>query len=256
VGEVPEIVTSNSTGHSRAVSPIGISVSPSVGSESSPNTDFLPGSSQASLVASQYQTKAARRRSFLPIDVPLTVSTLPALIPPTVPEASLIEEESSEPQSDLLESERLARAKRTLFAYLQDMMDLNALAAHSQFPNIAPSTVSPSEHWVTDGTRSRRATVSENGPARLTSESSFSTGSSGPGTPSTPLNSMGSSFGARESESGTNSARTSMFTTDSDPPVEERKIKDDKNKRARVIREIVEYVFFSEALLIISDGNW
>jgi Leucine-rich repeat (LRR) protein len=240
LGDVPEIITSQSAGNSRAVSPMNPSPSPLSTSEMG---EVIADVSQLSSAAGQGTSRSLRRRSFLPIDTQPSTLALPSLATPTVPEVSPAEEESGyegEINSEMQENERVSRAKRTLFAYLQDMLDLNPMAVHSNISNLACSTASPSDQWSPEGARSRRPTLSENNPGRLASESSFTTNSSGTGTPSTPVNS-GGSFSVKDTESGTSSARTSMFTSDSgDHQMEERKVKDDKAKRARVVREIVE----------------
>jgi len=120
------------------------------------------------------------------------------------------------------------RALRSVMAYLKDMNDLGA----TQQPN--PMSMYGGEDGQYLSVRSRRPTVVE--PQReLSMVSSGSTG--------TLLSmSMSDSTGhlrSSDSRSGTSSQTLSVATSDSSGSQEERKFKDDKGKRAMVIREIV-----------------
>lgn len=125
--------------------------------------------------------------------------------------------------------EASARGLRAVMAYLKDMNDLNQSSA----PAPATYPVSTSEEGIGLGPRSRRPTVVESG--RGASDSAITqvqrTGSFG------QLRPMESMAGVRNS----NPMQTlSTATTDSSGSGEERKYKDDRAKRAMVVREIVE----------------
>jgi hypothetical protein len=109
-------------------------------------------------------------------------------------------------------------------AYLKDMNDLS----HAQQSN--PLSMYGTSSDETAHPRSRRPTVVEPREGSM--------GSSGGSTTecSTQLRSAESIAGMR---SGTSSQTLSVVTTDSSGSQEERKFKDDKGKRAMVIREIV-----------------
>jgi hypothetical protein len=125
--------------------------------------------------------------------------------------------------------EAYMRALRSVMAYLRDMNDLGV----SQ-QNNTTSMFNGSEDVAT--ARPRRATVVDRDVSLALS-----------GT--TVVASLESASHLRSSDSigrkrsGTNSQTLSVATTDSSSSVEERKFKDDKGKRAMVIREIVLYVF-------------
>jgi hypothetical protein len=115
--------------------------------------------------------------------------------------------------------EAYMRALRSVMAYLKDMNDL----AQSQQPN--PVSIYGDESIA--GARSRRPTVVD----REVSMASSSSGSD----PS-HLRSSESMMGLR---SGTSSQTLSVATTDSSSSMDERKYKDDKGKRSKIIQEIV-----------------
>lgn len=135
--------------------------------------------------------------------------------------------------------ETRTRALRSVMAYLRDMHDLGL----TQTPNTM-SVYGGSLEAPANGARSRRPTVVENG--RIPSESSIGSISAtmtSRSDLSSHLRSMESRMGLRSSSAQTNSVAT-VATTDSSGSGsgEERKFKDDKGKRARILREIVEYV--------------
>ncbi|THH02888.1 hypothetical protein EW026_g34 [Hermanssonia centrifuga] len=198
--------------------------------------------------------RSTKRRSFLPIDM------APIPIPPrspfvqgltatngsedgddfnrTIP--SRIHTESME-QIQRREEEKAretrTRALRSVMAYLRDMHDLGL----TQTPNTM-SVYGGSLEAPANGARSRRPTVVENG--RIPSESSIGSISAtltSRSDLSSHLRSMESRMGLRSSSAQTNSVAT-VATTDSSGSGsgEERKFKDDKGKRARILREIVE----------------
>jgi hypothetical protein len=116
------------------------------------------------------------------------------------------------------------RALRSVMAYLKDMNDLSQVQQSNSL-SMYGSTSDEVPH-----PRSRRPTMVE------PRESSM--GSSGGSTTdcSTQLRSAESIAGMR---SGSSSQTLSVATTDSSGSQEERKFKDDKCKRAMIIREIV-----------------
>ncbi|RXW18238.1 hypothetical protein EST38_g7620 [Candolleomyces aberdarensis] len=115
--------------------------------------------------------------------------------------------------------EAYMRALRSVMAYLKDMNDL----AQSQQPN--PVSIYGDESIA--GARSRRPTVVDREVSMV---------SSGSGSDSTHLRSAESMMGLR---SGTSSQTLSVATTDSSSSMDERKYKDDKGKRSKIIQEIV-----------------
>jgi len=109
-------------------------------------------------------------------------------------------------------------------AYLKDMNDLN------QTQTTSLSSYGSSDENGGGASRSRRPTIVDRG----VSDGSISrSGSSG------QLRSMEAMAGLRD---GNPTQTMSVATTDSSGSGEERKFKDDKSKRAMVVREIVEYV--------------
>ena len=193
--------------------------------------------------------RTAKRRSFLPIDAPGQISL-------SIPENSkfvsgvVISHDGEEQPLNGTDSTRGSRAMPTLsvdveqirrkeeerardaymralrsvMAYLKDMNDL------SQAQQSNPLSMYGSSSDEVPHPRSRRPTMVD------TRESSM--GSSGGSTTdcSTQLRSAESIAGMR---SGSSSQTLSVATTDSTGSQDERKFKDDRSKRAMVIREIV-----------------
>ncbi|KAJ6601233.1 hypothetical protein DFH09DRAFT_900867, partial [Mycena vulgaris] len=187
-------------------------------------------------------TRTTKRRSFLPIDTPLSL-----IIP--IPEAATFvpgvtatsdtdgPDGRGETPSPVVESymrreeerarEAYQRALRSVMAYLKDMNDLglsqqaNAMGMYGAGGD--ESLVSRSRRPTGTGL-DREVSVSSNGSSTLSSLDS--TGQ---------LRSMDSLTGLRGSSTQTNS----VATTDSSGSGDERKFKDDKGKRAGVVREIV-----------------
>ncbi|KZT43792.1 hypothetical protein SISSUDRAFT_1039690 [Sistotremastrum suecicum HHB10207 ss-3] len=156
--------------------------------------------------------------------------------------------------------ERTTRALRSIMAYLRDMSDLGVAPASSN-PTLSNSALStpglsgtptsshsndPSSSPESTG-RMRRPNWVDFGPSRMNLDMTMSTislsGTSTPGS-SVPLRASDSSASLRDPTSGTSSNTISMFTNDSGSSGgighEERKHKDDKGRRAKIIREIVE----------------
>ena len=116
------------------------------------------------------------------------------------------------------------RALRSVMAYLRDMNDL----AMSQQNHTVSMYGNPDDI----GARSRRGTIAEREVSIALSGSTVVASMESP----THLRSQESIGRTR---SGTSSQTLSVATSDSNSSAEERKFKDDKGKRAMVIREIV-----------------
>ncbi|KAG6911817.1 hypothetical protein DXG01_000064 [Tephrocybe rancida] len=187
--------------------------------------------------------RAARRRSFLPIDAPgslsLNISTQDSS--PFVSALSAINGDDDEqrvatPIGDSeqylhREEERAReaymRALRSVMAYLKDMNDLGL----SQQANPLSMYGAAAEDSM--ATRSRRPTMVD-GQREVSMALSGSTGSSDS---NGQLRSIEAIAGLR---SGSSTQTLSVATTDSNgSSSEERKFKDDKGKRAMIVREIV-----------------
>lgn len=212
------------------------------------NTTPPPSSASGSLLAPPMSPapRAAKRRSFLPIDGS-TVSSL--MIPsPTsfvsgttlVGEAEKITEPNTTPslaatpigvsqfairREEERAKEAYTRALRSVMAYLRDMNDLclsqaNPLSVYGHVGDEPPPVI-----------RSRRPTVIDRTQSEPSPAISRAASISG------QLRSPESIAGLR---SGTASQTVSIATTDSSGSCEERKYKDDKGKRALIVREIVE----------------
>lgn len=198
----------------------------------------LPSSSNLLAPSSSPTPRAAKRRSFLPIDTPLPLNIpMPSAFISGLTASNEDDDDSKKSLSPVIdtaehcrrEEEKLreasTRALRSVMAYLKDMNDLN------QTQN--PSTGiygSPIDEGSSSVPRSRRPTIVD----RNVSDGSISrSGSSG------QLRSEESIAGLRN---GSTAQTMSVATTDSNGSGEERKFKDDKAKRAMVVREIVEYV--------------
>ncbi|RDX55929.1 hypothetical protein OH76DRAFT_1337621 [Lentinus brumalis] len=197
-------------------------------------------------------SRATKRRSFLPIDVsPIPIPNASQFVPGVTATNSAEEAEELAPAApspvavDTYDEirrreedrarEARTRALRSVMAYLRDMHDLGQSQSQTLSLYGGPPLEIPQ-------TRSRRPTMVDNG--RLPSEMSVSSVGSA-GSSSSRLESVN----LRSTEGRVNISRTgsttqvnSVATTDStgSGSGEERKHKDDKAKRARVIREIVE----------------
>lgn len=212
----------------------------------------IPNStSSSSLLAVTPTPRATKRRSFLPIDMsPIPIPAASGFVggvtvadgvedeveegagsaqsPPPVPKDTM---EQLQHREEERQREARMRALRSVMAYLRDMHDLSL--SQGPLPPIPPDP---------PGVRSRRPTVVENGRV-------ISDGSSIPSmmsTPSLPSSRPDSSAGLRSVDSriglrsGYTTQTNSVATTDSSGSGEERKYKDDRAKRSRIIREIVE----------------
>lgn len=190
--------------------------------------------------------RTAKRRSFLPIDAP---GSLPLNIPipdssPFVPgltalndggdvdgrgtTPSPVDSEQYLRREEERAKEAYMRALRSVMAYLKDMNDLG-LSQHSN--PISMYGAATDDALIT---RSRRPTIVD-GPREVSMALSGSTAVSLSDSAG-QLRSMESMAGLR---SGGSTQTLSVATTDSNGSSEERKFKDDKGKRAMVVREIV-----------------
>ena len=209
----------------------------------SANTPSPVSSNPGKSLAPAPSPRASKRRSFLPIDGSAVLSLVIPSPTQSIREASATDTlgELNEPETGLRpnsavdaddfvarrEEERAresyTRALRSIMAYLKDMNDLSL----SQGTTLSMYGGSPEDSLSIP--RSRRPTVVE----RANSESTISRAASISG----QLRSPEAMAGLR---SGTTSQTVSVATTDSSGSSEERKYKDDKGKRALVVREIVE----------------
>ncbi|KAI6133216.1 hypothetical protein EDD16DRAFT_11590 [Pisolithus croceorrhizus] len=241
--------TTGSLGPMPTSTPI-VALSPAQEEEPAPvsSTPLPPPSAPGGLLvpSTPPASRAAKRRSFLPIDG----STVPSLMIPS-PTSSVTGptfvrevEKNTEPNNapspapastganqfvirreEERAKEAYTRALRSVMAYLRDMNDLslsqsNPLSVYGQVGDEPLPVI-----------RSRRPTVIDR------SQSEPSPAISRAASISDQLRSPESIAGLR---SGTASQTASVATTDSSGSFEERKYKDDKSKRARIIREIVE----------------
>ncbi|KAI6134009.1 hypothetical protein EV401DRAFT_1437150 [Pisolithus croceorrhizus] len=227
-----------------------VALSPAQEEEPAPvsSTPLPPPSASGGLLvpSTPPASRAAKRRSFLPIDG----STVPSLTIPS-PTSSVTGptfvrevEKNTEPNNapspapgstgasqfvirreEERAKEAYTRALRSVMAYLRDMNDLslsqgNPLSVYGQVGDELLPVI-----------RSRRPTVIDR------SQSEPSPAISRAASISDQLRSPESIAGLR---SGTASQTVSIATTDSSGSFEERKYKDDKGKRVLVVREIVE----------------
>ncbi|GLB36339.1 putative rhoGEF domain containing protein [Lyophyllum shimeji] len=243
----------STTGILDSLNPQLSSLSSSHDVERKPSGDMLtvlsstPTSPKSSnlLIPPSLQPRTAKRRSFLPIEAPGALS-LNIPIPessPFVPGLTALNggEESGQrvaTPSSVVDSEQhlrreeerareaYMRALRSVMAYLKDMNDLGL----SQQSNPLSMYGAAADDVV--NARSRRPTMVE-GQREVSvalSGSAASSDSTG------QLRSMESIAGLR---SGSSAQTLSVATTDSTGSSEERKFKDDKGKRAMIVREIV-----------------
>ncbi|TFK40977.1 hypothetical protein BDQ12DRAFT_600147 [Crucibulum laeve] len=204
----------------------------------------VPPRSSSLLAPPSPLPRSAKRRSFLPVEAPGAL-TLSIPIPETssfVPGLTATNEDDAEVRaatpSPAVDSEQYLhreeerardaymRALRSVMAYLKDMNDL----ALSQSVNPLSMYGVAADEVLT---RSRRPTIVE---AQREVSLALSNTTSISSDISAQLRPSDSILGLR---SGTASQTISIATTDSNGSSEERKFKDDKGKRAMVVREIV-----------------
>lgn len=220
---------------------------------SSISTPIATNPPSSSLSVPPSTSRAAKRRSFLPLDGPPSLNIpIPTTSPffteelitpleeteeeqvkaaaeqrPVVSEVterlSTAEPESVNTQTQQQHSQ--ARALRSVMAYLRDMSDLTVsnTAVVGNMPSAMPSSANLA-NTSPDGAdgRTRRPTIAEGG--RTASD-------------------FGSPLSSHTDESRMNTM--SVVTTDSNGSLkgeEDRKYKEDKSRRVKIIREIVQYV--------------
>ncbi|KAF5377687.1 hypothetical protein D9615_005237 [Tricholomella constricta] len=190
--------------------------------------------------------RTAKRRSFLPIDAPGTLSLnipipdsspfVPGLTalnggddadPRVTTPSPVADNEQYLRREEERAREAYMRALRSVMAYLKDMNDLGL----SQQTNPLSMYGAGTDDAVTP--RSRRPTMIDGQQREVSVALSGSTTSSDS---NLQLRSMESMAGLR---SGNSAQTLSVATTDSTGSSEERKFKDDKGKRAMIVREIV-----------------
>ncbi|GJJ09745.1 hypothetical protein Clacol_003969 [Clathrus columnatus] len=190
-------------------------------------------------------SRAAKRRSFLPLDGPPSLNIPIPTTSPFFPEGLIAPIESEEEQPKLvIEQEHKilsvqkndvqtaqhneARILRGVMAYLRDMADLSVpTAVAGSIPSAMPSSanLATASTESADG-RARRPTIAESG--RVVSEGSFASSSSGP-----------SPSSQHPDDHRINT--TTADTNGSSKGEEERsKYKEDKLRRVKIIKEIVE----------------
>ena len=201
----------------------------------------------SSLVPPPLLQSRSKRRSFLPVDAPGVMSL-------SIPENSafvtgvVLSQEGETPENPLVspspvldheqyirrEEDRArdvyTRALRSVMAYLKDMNDLGTIQQSNSPLSMYGSPTTPDDYPTL---RSRRPTIVE--PSRelsMTSSASMVSDMSGQLRPSESITGL---------RSGTSSQTLSVVTTDSCSS-DERKFKDDKGKRVKVIQEIVKWV--------------
>ncbi|KAJ7130078.1 hypothetical protein C8R43DRAFT_670583 [Mycena crocata] len=194
------------------------------------------------LLAPPPTARTTKRRSFLPIDTPLTLNIpIPeaaAFVPGVTatsdtdgpegrPDAASPVGESYIRREEERAREAYQRALRSVMAYLKDMNDLGLsqqAAAMGMYGANGDEAVVPRSRRPTGAALDREVSVSSNGSSTMSLDS---TGQ---------LRSMDSLTGLR---GGSSTQTNSVATTDSSGSGDERKFKDDKGKRAMVVREIV-----------------
>ncbi|KAJ7783474.1 hypothetical protein DFH07DRAFT_995611 [Mycena maculata] len=203
------------------------------------------GPSTNNLLVPPPTTRTAKRRSFLPLDTPLSLNipipAAAAFVPGVTatgdtdgPDGVCAETPSPVVESYLRREEERAReayqrALRSVMAYLKDMNDLGlsqqagAIGLYGAGGDEA--LVARSRRPTGTSGLDREVSVSSNGSSTMSSLDS--TGQ---------LRSMESLSGLR---GGSSTQTNSVATTDSSGSGDERKFKDDKGKRAMVVREIV-----------------
>lgn len=247
--KIPQIdMRFSTTGILEALSPsLSIPRSPPR-TERQPAKDVLqpPPASTTLLAPPLAPPRSSKRRSFLPVDAPGNLSiSIPPEPSPYLPALDAVKDRreleipnvaTPSPSPDTSKylhrdeertREAYTRALRSVMAYLKDMNDLGL----SQQSN--PMSIYGAATDEVLSPRSRRPTMVD-GQQR---EVSTALGSSPTSSELTgQLRSMDSIAGLR---SGSSTQTLSVVTTDSNGSLDERKFKDDKGKRAMIVREIV-----------------
>ena len=206
-------------------------------------------SSSSSLVPPLLHSRS-KRRSFLPVESPGVMSL-------SIPENStfvtgiVLSQEGENPEnrlatpSPVLDHEQYirreedrardayTRALRSVMAYLKDMNDLGTVQQANPL-SIYGSSTAPDDYPTL---RSRRPTIVEN-----SRESSMTSGGSTTMVSSDMSGQLRSSESITGLRSGSSSQTLSVVTSDSSGSSDERKFKDDKGKRVKIIQEILKWV--------------
>ena len=213
--------------------------------EKKKSTDVINIPSPGLLTPPAPSPKATKRRSFLPLETPpslnipipnpsafvsgVTASNGPDDLDDTKQSPSPVSEppEQNARRDEERTQESYMRALRSVMAYLKDMNDLglsqqpNSMSMYGASTDDAP--IARSRRPTESG---REASMAISNPITLSSAD-----------PSEHLRPMESITSLRN---GTSNHTLSVATTDSNGSSDERKFKDDKGKRAMVVREIVE----------------
>ncbi|KAH7915350.1 hypothetical protein BJ138DRAFT_1141928 [Hygrophoropsis aurantiaca] len=229
-----------------------LALSPPVQEEETvPEESNLPISPppSASLLVPSPLPRSAKRRSFLPVDgsfagnisIPSPTGFMYGVsVTDEVEDVDELRQRTPSPipiidtsgyairREEERARESYTRALRSVMAYLKDMNDLGLSQGNTT--SMYGSSV---DEVASTGLRSRRPTVVENRANSESSVLSLSRAASVSG----QLRSPDAMAGLR---SGNPSQTISVATTDSSGSSEERKYKDDKGKRALIVREIVE----------------
>lgn len=197
-------------------------------------------------------SRSSKRRSFLPVDVsPIPIPAASAFMPAVqatngsddvdeqnraTPSPVVPDFEQQQKREEEKAKEARTRALRSVMAYLKDMHDLG-LTQTTTLSVYGGGLEAPGV------VRSRRPTVVEMGriPSEGSTLSIISTAASSR-TDISQLRSIESRMGMRSGTTTQTNSVATIATTDSGGSGggEERKYKDDKGKRVRVVREIVE----------------
>lgn len=215
-----------------------------------------------SYATSPTTSRAAKRRSFLPLDGPPSLNIpIPTTSPFFAEELIAPLEETEEGQSKAIaepgptpaaqplstqieviqmQQHNQARVLRGVMAYLRDLADLSVVNATAvgSIPSAMPSTVNlTSASASTDGTdnRPRRPTIAENG--RVISDASTS--------------SALSSSHSEDPRINTSSTVTTDSSGSGKGEEDRSKYKEDKSRRVKIIKEIVELVFLCLFFLVL-----
>jgi hypothetical protein len=226
--------------------PIGSSSTPSPGPSVSMDTTSATASDTL-LVPSAPTSRSNKRRSFLPIDsglnlnipIPDNSKFIPSVAATNdledVDERVATPSPTTEAEQYLRREEERAReaymrALRSVMAYLKDMNDLSL--SHQQMNPLSIYGQVPDEVVG----RPRRPTTVADSLREVSIALSGTTIAHSSGEGSNQLRPAEAIAGLR---SGTSSQTMSVATTDSNGSSEERKYKDDKGKRAMIIKEIL-----------------
>jgi hypothetical protein len=210
----------------------------------------IAASLSSNLVPPPLLHSRSKRRSFLPVDAPGVMSlSIPensafitgvmlsqegeTLETPLVTPSPVLDNEQYIRQEEDRARDAYTRALRSVMAYLKDMNDLETVQQGNPLSMYGSSA--PDDYPTL---RSRRPTIVET--SREPSMTSIGS------TTMVSFSDMSGQLRSSESvtglRSGTSSQTLSVMTTDSSCSSDERKFKDDKGKRTKVIQEILKWV--------------